>query len=212
MIRLPQILRAIATSNDRRFLALLDEQASLAVTSLELLQEFEQRNGTPEAAARAIKDIERRGDEVRRILIDELFRTYSTPFDREDLFVLSRSIDDILDAADEAARELATFQIAPLEGLHQMTEVLMDGAQHIRLGVSELLDHPLIAADHARQAKRSENRIDAHYHAAVDSLFDSKRDVAALFKEREVYRHLKNSADRIDRAADDISMIVIKCT
>jgi uncharacterized protein Yka (UPF0111/DUF47 family) len=34
--------------------------------------------------------------------------------------------------------------------------------------------------------------------------------VSLILKSRELYRHLKNTADRIDRAADDISVIVIK--
>ena len=41
-------------------------------------------------------------------------------------------------------------------------------------------------------------------------LFDSGAEINKILKSREIYRHLKNSADRIDRAADDISVIVIK--
>jgi uncharacterized protein Yka (UPF0111/DUF47 family) len=46
----------------------------------------------------------------------------------------------------------------------------------------------------------------------VSNLFDSDLETRQVFKTREVYQHLKNSADRIDRAADDISVIVIKRT
>jgi uncharacterized protein Yka (UPF0111/DUF47 family) len=41
-------------------------------------------------------------------------------------------------------------------------------------------------------------------------LFDGDGGISEMFKSREIYRHLKNSADRIDRAADEISVIVIK--
>ncbi|HZO97025.1 MAG TPA: DUF47 family protein [Gaiellaceae bacterium] len=209
-MKLARLLSALVKSNDRRFVSLLCDQADLAVRSLQLLRELERDGRAPEQGADAVKQVEREGDEIRRILIDELARTYSTPFDREDLFVLSRAIDDIIDAADEAARELATFRIAPPEGLGQMTDVLVEGARHIRLAVAELVDHPTVAADHAVRAKRSENRIDDIYHASVDELFDSTRETSALLKVREIYRHLKNSADRIDEVADDISIIVIK--
>jgi len=207
-----RILSALIKSNDRRFISLLCDQADLALKSLELLQIFEHDGRHARQAAEAIKQVEREGDEIRRVLIDELFRTYSTPFDREDLFALSRGIDDIIDAADEAARELYTFRIESLAQLSEMAEVLIDGAGHIRLAVAELLDHPMVAADHAVLAKRSENKMDAYYHQAVDSLFDSSKEIGQLFKAREVYRHLKNSADRIDHTADNISVIVIKCS
>jgi len=60
------------------------------------------------------------------------------------------------------------------------------------------------------RAKRSENRIDGLYHLAVGQLFDSGAEINRILKSREIYRHIKNSADRIDRAADEISVIVIK--
>lgn len=205
-----RLLTALLRSNDGRFVTLLCRQADLAVESLQLLRSFEREQLRRADAVRAVKEVEREGDEIRRVLVDELVRTYSTPFDREDLFALSRTIDDIIDAADEAARELVTFDIPRPDDLEEMTDALLDGARHIRLAVGELLDHPMVAADHAVRAKRSENRVDDLYHAAVDRLFDSPRATSELLKTREIYRHLKNSADRIDQAADDISVIVIK--
>jgi predicted phosphate transport protein (TIGR00153 family) len=202
--------KALTRSNDRRFVALLSQQAELTVRALQVLEKF-----APEAADNAelvdqLKEIEREGDAARRILIDELLHTYATPFDREDLFGLSRAIDDILDAANETAIELAIYKIGPPAGLGEMAKVLIEGARHISAAIGELLDHPGVAAEHAVRAKRSENRIDGLYHQAVGQLFDSKLEMNQVLKSREIYRHLKNSADRIDRAADEISVIVIK--
>lgn len=209
-MNLARPLAALLKSNDRRFIALLCNQADLAIRALQLLHTLEQDGPSQRRGAEAVKHVEREADEIRRVLIDELMRTYSTPFDREDLFALSRTIDDITDAADEAARELSTFAIRPTRELQEMTAVLLDGARHIRLAVAAMLDHPAVAADHAVRAKRSENRIDDLYHGAVDNLFDGSEVTSDLLKAREIYRHLKNSADRIDQAADEVSVIVIK--
>jgi predicted phosphate transport protein (TIGR00153 family) len=203
-------IKALARSNDRRFVALLLEQAELTIRALQALEKFGSQSSADSELIDEIKEIEREGDSKRRILIDELAHTYATPFDREDLFALSRAIDDILDAANETAIELAIYRIAPPEGLQEMAGVLVEGARHIRAAVSELLDHPRVASDHAVRAKRSENRIDGLYHQAVGRLFDSGDEINRILKSREIYRHLKNSADRIDRAADEISVIVIK--
>lgn len=205
---LGRTVRALVKSNDRRFVELLTEQADLAVQCLGILQHFE--SGSNATIRDQVKEIERAGDDCRRILIDELVHTYATPWDREDLFALSRSIDDILDAADETAIELSLYRIEPPRDLHEIAGVLADGARHIRSGVSQLLHHPVIAAEHAVRAKRTENRVDHLYHQAVSDLFDSPLEIHEIFKAREIYRHLKNSADRIDHAADQISMMVIK--
>ena len=148
-------IRALARSNDRRFVALLIEQADLTIRAMQVLEKFGREPGGNDELVDQVKGIERQGDAKRRILIDELARTYATPFDREDLFALSRAIDDILDAANETAVELAIYKIDPPEGLNEMAKVLVEGATHIRSAVAELLDHPGVAAEHAVRAKRS---------------------------------------------------------
>jgi predicted phosphate transport protein (TIGR00153 family) len=209
-VSIGRTFKALTRSNDRRFVALLSQQADLTVRALEVLEKFgPEPTGNTELVDQ-LKKLEREGDAARRILIDELLHTYATPFDREDLFALSRAIDDILDAANETAVELSMYRIGPPDGLKEMAKVLIEGARHISAAVGELLDHPGVAAEHAVRAKRSENRIDSLYHRAVGHLFDSKAEMNQILKSREIYRHLKNSADRIDRAADDISVIVIK--
>jgi uncharacterized protein len=202
--------KALTRSNDRRFIALLSQQADLTVRGLQVLEKFGREASGNVDFVEQMKEIEREGDAARRVLIDELLHTYATPFDREDLFALSRAIDDILDAANETAIELAMYKIGPPDGLNEMARVLTEGARHISAAVGELLDHPGVAAEHAVRAKRSENRIDSLYHHAVGQLFDSKAEMSLILKSREIYRHLKNSADRIDSAADEISVIVIK--
>ena len=202
--------KALTRSNDRRFVALLSQQADLTVRALQVLERLGPEVESNAELVDQLKEIEREGDAARRILIDELLHTYATPFDREDLFALSRAIDDILDAANETAIELAIYKIGPPAGLSEMAKVLTEGARHISAAVGELLDHPGVAAEHAVRAKRSENRIDGLYHQAVGQLFDSDAEMNKILKAREIYRHLKNSADRIDRAADEISVIVIK--
>ena len=181
--------KALTRSNDRRFVELLSKQAELTVRALLVLEKFgREANGNPELVEQ-LKEIERQGDAARRVLIDELLHTYAT---------------------NETAVELAMYRIGPPEGMSEMTKVLTEGARHISAAVGELLDHPGVAAEHAVRAKRSENRIDSLYHQAVGQLFDSKAEMNQILKAREIYRHLKNSADRIDRAADEISVIVIK--
>lgn len=202
--------KALTRSNDRRFVELLSKQADLTVRALQVLEKFGRAADGNTELVDQLKDLEREGDAARRVLIDELLHTYATPFDREDLFALSRAIDDILDAANETAVELAMYRIGPPEGLNEIVKVLVEGSRHISAAVGELLDHPGVAAEHAVRAKRSENRIDSLYHQAVGRLFDSDAEMSLILKSREIYRHLKNSADRIDRAADEISVIVIK--
>jgi uncharacterized protein Yka (UPF0111/DUF47 family) len=67
-----------------RFLDLLIEQAEFTVEGLEALKLYMKQPDS--TIAEKINKIESEEDEVRRILIDELNRTFVTPFDREDIF------------------------------------------------------------------------------------------------------------------------------
>jgi hypothetical protein len=193
------------------FLPLLAKQAEFAVAGLHGLQAF-MREPDPDIAKR-VKTAEKEADEVRRILIDELNRNFITPFDREDLFALSRAIDDVLDYADTTTEEMAMLGVKPNPYLLRMVSLLTEAAEEIQRGVLRLNDHPNVAADHAVRAKALENRVENVYREAIAALFVGPKDVndvVEMLKLREIYRHLSNAADRGDEAANVIGDIVVK--
>jgi uncharacterized protein Yka (UPF0111/DUF47 family) len=80
-------------------------------------------------------------------------------------------------------------------------------------GVSELIEHPNVANDHAVRAKALENRVEQVYRESLADLFRDPEDlngVMEILKLREIYRHLSNAADRGDQAANVIGDIVVK--
>ena len=194
-----------------RFIDLLIQQAQFAVEGMQMLQQYVKNKD--EAAARRVTDIEKEADEVRRILIDELNRTFVTPIDREDIFALSLSVDDILDYANSTVEEMVLLKVEPNTYMERMVSLLTDAAREIHMGVTRLQDHPNVANDHAVRAKALENRMETVYREAVADLFNMPRDVdhvVEMLKLREIYRHLSNAADRGDMAANVIGDIVVK--
>lgn len=194
-----------------RFIELLIQQAKYAVDGMEALREYMQN--PDKELARRVSVIEKEADEVRRILIDELNRTFVTPFDREDIFALSLTIDDVLDYADTTVDELDMFKVDPNEYINRMVSLLADAATELYRAVLRLEDHPSVANDHAVRAKALENRVEQVYREALAHLFDkpdSLDGVMEILKLREIYRHLSNAADRGDEAANVIGDIVVK--
>jgi uncharacterized protein Yka (UPF0111/DUF47 family) len=158
---------------------------------------------------------EKEADEVRRILIDELNRTFVTPFDREDIFALSRSIDDMIDYADTTVVEMGILNVQPTPYMQRITSLLKDAGWEIQQAVMRLKKNPGVAIEHAQRAKALENRVEAVYREAIANLFSGPEDVhhvVEMLKLREVYRHLSNAADRGDEAANTIADIVVKKT
>jgi predicted phosphate transport protein (TIGR00153 family) len=194
-----------------KFLRLLTEQAEHTRRGLEALHAY--MRAPDEAIAGQIHFQEKEADETRRILIDELNRNFITPIDREDIFALSRAIDDVLDYADTTVDEMTTLGVKPNDYLVRMVSLLADAAQEIHRGVLRLEDHPNVANDHAVRAKALENRVESVYREGIAALFSGPRDVdhvVEMLKLREIYRHLSNAADRGDEAANVIGDIVVK--
>lgn len=195
------------------FLQLLGQQADKTREGLEALENFVKTMDPDQS--RRVERIEKEADELRRILIDELNRSFVTPIDREDLFTLSRTIDDVLDYGYSTVDEMMMFGVRPTELMQKMVTILREAAEELHLGVLQLRDRPQVALAHATRAKALENRAESLYREAINELFQEPKtveDVMWMLKKREIYRHLSNAADRGDEAANIISDIVVKMT
>ena len=206
-------LRRFFKPRPDRFIQLLLQQADYTVHGMEALLEY--LKDPNEEHAEKVTRLEKEADEVRRILIDELNRTFVTPIDREDIHALSRAIDDIIDYGYTTVGEMDTLEVEPNNFLQRMASLLCEAAREIHLGVQRLSDHPGVAEDHAVRAKALENRVEYVYREALADLFHQPQDVdhiVEMLKLREIYRHLSNAADRGDEAANVLSDIVVKMT
>lgn len=204
-------MRVLFKKREDVFIARIHDQAALTLEGLEALNLYFENND-PETAKLLTKK-EKDADEARRILIDELNRTFVTPFDREDIFALSGAIDDVLDYAYSTANEMDIFGIQATPYMRRIAALLRDAAFEILQAVDRLEEHPNVAGDHVKRAKALENRVEETYREALADLFshaESLEHMLEILKFREVYRHLSNAADRGDEAANAIANIVVK--
>lgn len=204
-------LREFLKPRRDRFLQSLITQSEITLGGMVALQSYMKKRS--DKYAEAVGRAERDADEVRRILIDDLHRTFVTPMDREDLFALSRVIDDVMDYAYTTVEEMQLFDVEPNDFMRRIVSLLHDAANELHLAMLRLRENPRVAAEHASQAKALENRVERIYREAIADLFSGPSDthhVMHMLKLREIYRHLSNCADRGDRAADLIHDIVVK--
>ncbi len=198
------------------FQQLIQKQAQLTVEGINILNEF---MGIEESTQNAevlrhnlrikIKQVESEGDKARRVLINELNKSLITPLDRQDLFNLSNVIDNILDYAFSTVEEMLVYKLYPNYYLKKMIEKSSRGVTHLKYAVEQLFKDKQLTNNNIVAAKVMENEIEELYREALAKLFENS-DFHYIFKMREVYRHISNSADRISEAADIIGNILIK--
>lgn len=197
-----------------RFVSLLIEQAEKTVEGMNLLVKwFKKEQSQEEALLDKIRKKEMEADEIRRVLIDELHNSFVTPLDREDIFNLSLHIDDMLDYAYTTVEEMQLFEIDIDDHVLEMVKTIRDATEELSLGVQRLNGNPRVAIEHGRRAKKLENQVEAIYRTAIAELFQNASDfneIMEMMRRREIYRHVSNMADRANKAADVLGMIVMK--
>ena len=194
-----------------KFLQSLIRQAEITLAGMDALEAYMKKKSDKHAAS--VRQAETDADEVRRILIDDLNRTFVTPIDREDIFALSRAIDDVMDYAYSTVEEMEVLCVEPNDFLRRMVSLVQDGATELHLAMLRLKENPGVASEHASRAKALENRVERVYREAIADLFSGPEDIQhimSMLKLREIYRHLSNCADRGDAAANVIHDIVVK--
>ncbi len=197
------------SNGESHFFDLLARQSYKTIEGLEALWNYAE-NSTKENA-NLVRNIEREADGLRRILIEELDKTFVTPIDREDIYALSRAIDDVVDYANTTVDEMEIYEVKGDPHIQEMVNILRKAARELNDAVKILKDYPKIASEHAVKAKSYENQMEKAYHLALADLFKGT-DTIYMLKMREIYRHLSNAADRGDEAANIISSIVMKHT
>lgn len=193
------------------FQELLIQQGEFAIASVEALQKYLKNPG--ERRSEKARQTEKDADEVQRILIHELEDTFVTPLDREDIFAFSQALDNFIDYVYDTVAELEIFDLTPSDSMKSISNRLLEMAHELHLASQRLMDHPRVAAQHARRIKKIENEIETVYRESLAEMFSGPEEVAYLMnalKAREVLRHMSNASDQGDRAADIILDIGIK--
>jgi uncharacterized protein len=195
-----------------RFVVHLEQQAQLLVLGTDALRDYMKKPNKKNTSR--VSTLEKEGDEVRRIFIDELNRTFVTPIDREDLFSLSRSLDDVLDLAESAMREMDALNAMPNDSLRAMAELLYNSTQEILLAIQRLEKNPDVTSQHVMRIKKLENDMESHYTSALAVLFNSDPknmgDLMTRLKLREIYQYMLYAMRGAERVSDTISHVVVK--
>ena len=152
-------------------------------------------------------EVEAEGDTIRRDLTTALGTTFATPFDRDDIFSLSRQLDDVVDAAQDALLGIAVFGGRENGHVRGMTEALMEGARALRDAVEALPSNAAITP--MRKAKHVENAVASLYRYGVD-LAIRQCEPAEAMRLTEVLGDLRHLGRERGRAADLLADIVVK--
>lgn len=157
-----------------------------------------------------IKEVEHKCDFLTHEIIQRLNRTFVTPLDREDIFALARSLDDVMDAIDAAASMVRLYRLDPVRfGARELAHIITACTDQVRLALGAL-EHSKGLITHAIEVNRLENEADRTHQQAVRRLFDDEHDPLVVIKWKETLDFLEDATDRCEDVANVLEGVMVK--
>lgn len=160
-----------------------------------------------------IEDLEHANDELTHSLFTELGRNFITPFDREDIHYLATSLDDIADYIYASAKKINFYKVNPNDiGLQKFSELIEQGAQQVKIAVTELRDMKNMRniTEALVKINSIENQADDVFDFSIERLFETEPDAKEVIKKREIYQVMEIVTDKCEDASNVIESIIIK--
>jgi len=198
---------------EERFFDLFIDSARNMVKTAQGLKDMLDNWENVGVKAAEITELEHEGDSITHEIVALLHRTFVTPFDREDIALLSHTMDDITDFIHAAADAIYIYKInKPTDRSKELAETIVQATEEVEKAVVLLRHHSDLKKmmEHCVELNRLENRADKIYRSALGELFDDGEDTAYIIKWREIYEHMESATDRCEDVANVLEGVALK--
>lgn len=160
-----------------------------------------------------ITDLEHKGDTITHQIMDLLYRSFITPFDREDISLLAHTLDDIADFIHAAVDAMYIYRInTPTKRSQELANILVEAANEVEKAMVFLRSRSELkkALEYCVDLNRLENEADDISRRALGELFEGSYDTTDIIKWREIYEHMESATDRCEDVANVLEGIALK--
>jgi len=155
-----------------------------------------------------LERIEAEVDAMRHDMEDKLIKSFSTPFDRQDIYSISRQMDYILNFSKETAKEMYAFSVSPDAHIHTMARQLLQGTECLGRGIRALDSDRVAVEDEIRHARNAYNMLEEQYITGMAELLRTD-DAMQAIRTREIYHHLRDAGRAMRDTLDILHNAVI---
>lgn len=164
-------------------------------------------------ALRRIIELDRKGDEISEQLLKELFSTFVTPMDREDVHGLTKVLASIIEHVNGAARRFDMYNIHTVQTpARELTRVLLECVIEVETLVNRIdnlssLEKFTPVIDKLNQLEKEGDRI---YRQAIKEMFVLEKDPIEVIKWKDIYERLENAIDKCHSAGTIMLGMILK--
>ena len=195
------------------FFDLFDAQAGFMVNAATFFKELVAKGGIDESSFQKMKDIEHKADKVAHDIIDQLNKTFITPFDREDIHSLTKELDNVVDMVYTITNRLRVYKITGVDrNLVEFATVIEQSTQQAALAVRGLrnLKNSKAILEACVETNRLENVGDSMRDLMLAELFEKVKDPVYIIKWKEIYQDAETVLDICEDVAHVVESILVK--
>lgn len=199
---------------DSNFFDLFEKQVNCAVDAAVHFKELVSRNNLEDdAPIQKMHEIEHQGDEIAHEILNRLNKTFITPFDREDICILAKELDDITDMIYTITNRLRVYKISGLnKNLLKFATVIEESVHAVARAVKGLrnLNNAKSIAEACVEINRLENVGDSMRDEMLAELFVNEQDPVLIIKWKEIYQDAETVLDICEDVAHVVQSILVK--
>jgi uncharacterized protein Yka (UPF0111/DUF47 family) len=202
--RRPSWWAELTGASDRELIAGLRRQLAVARDAADVAEQLVGgRLPSDEARAEAAR-IEQAGDDARDDVFALLSNLLTTPVDREDLYRLSRALEDVIDNLRDFVREADLLGIGADELLAPVVAATAAALERLRGPLEDIGDDLPAAGRAAIEGHREINEVRRTYQQGLARLYEGELEMATL-KRRDLLRRLDIIGLRLGEAVGALS-------
>src|SRR5690606_3100698 len=142
-----------------------------------------------------------------------LNKTFITPFDREDLYLLAHELDEIVDHIENVIHNIKLYEVKESTTALEKFGFIIVQASH---DLEELVDHfqEQKRTEYLLKLKvkihEAEDQGDEVYQEAIHKLFKEEKDPVAIIKWKDLLENLEQVMDQYQKVSDLIEGVIVK--
>jgi len=202
------------TPKDKKFFPLFEQATENLVSLASTLNDVVNApKSNREEYFKKIDQLEVSIDKITHKTNLELSKNFLTPFDREDIYSLTKSMDDVADFLHSSASRMKMYQVEKItKSIRKLTEINLEACLLIQKAVQDLKDHNNLQRVRVscKKISKLEGKADIIFDSAVMDIFENETDAIKVIKYKEVLDSLEEASDKCKDVANVLETIVVK--
>jgi predicted phosphate transport protein (TIGR00153 family) len=195
---------------DEKYFTLLHNMALKVKEGGDIFVKLFQDYGHRAQYSEQIKTVEVACDDIAAYITQKLNSSFITPLDREDIFLLVKELDDVVDMINDLARRLDIYDVPVLKpNVAEIADLISKSTGEIAEAFRLFEKHESMK-EHLEAITQLERRGDVLYNEGLRTLFREEKDPIALIKWMSIYEEIENCLDRCKDVAEALEAVVVK--